>query len=232
VKRNLAVSILLSSFAAGACAAPGFVVTPAGQATGSTCQSYALGIALAFKRDASFKIDSASDLRKVELAIRSEIKKAAGTNPVSHDHIVKGFSAYTGGKYKLQFRDVDLAGVGDIVAARTGIANANAAPPNFLLGDAVKDVVLASATKIDSDAYGSGHIFSMFGVDGPPNSNQKFLVLNSAVKVKNTSQNACVGGIPDDPGSYTAGLSWKSANAIEFKALAPGKIRLWNVDKG
>jgi hypothetical protein len=210
-------------------ATPSFVVAPSGQATGSTCQSYALVVGLAFKRAPDYSIQSASDLRKAELALRAEIKKAAGTAEVSHDHIKNGFDKYTGGKFKLNFKDVALADLGSLVGARTGITNAASAPPTFALGTVVKDVVLASATRIGSDTYGSGHIFTLLGVDGAPNSNQQFLTLNSAVKVKNDAVSLCENGVPDDPGPYTALLSWKKSSQIDFKQWG-GKVRLWLIE--
>src|SRR4051794_28771475 len=80
-----------------AMAAPSFVVKPVGQALSNTCQSYALGVALAFKQDPAFRIDTSAQLRAAELAIRSQIKAAAGAEPVNHDHVKKGFEAFTGG---------------------------------------------------------------------------------------------------------------------------------------
>jgi hypothetical protein len=224
------LTALLFCGAGAAHANSGFLLEPAGQATGSTCQSYALAVALAFKRDPAFPVQTASDLRKTETAIRAKIKQAAGASPVDHGHIKAGFDAYTGGKYKLTIRPADFARVGDEVAGRSGVGSEQAVPPNFLLGAAVKDVVLASATKIGSDNYTSGHIFAMLGATLPANSSQKFLILNSGVKVKNTTQKACMDGVPDDPGPYTAMLGWKPSSEIEFKQ-ASGKVLLWMIDK-
>ena len=223
--------LVLGSFwlAAAAGAAPGFLIEPSGQATGSTCQSYALAVALAFKRDPTMPIQTAADLRKTEVAIRARIKQAAGTNPVNHDHVRDGFNAYTGGKYKLTIKPADFALVGDAVSKRSGVVSEQATPPNFLLGAVAKDVVLASAVRIGKDTYGSGHIFAMVGATAPANSSQKFLILNSGVKVKNTTQKACSDGVPDDPGSYTAMLGWAKTADIEFKQLG-GKVLLWTVD--
>lgn len=209
---------------------PGFAVTPTGQALSSTCQSYALGLALAFKRDPNFKVDTASQLRAIELAIRTQIEKVAGTASVNHDHIRAGFESFTGGKYKLVFKDVDVASVGDEAGKRSGVAVANVVPQTFLLGAVIKDVTLASATKIGGDSYAAGHIFTILGKDGPPNSNEKLLVLNSAVKVRNLTKNMCLDGVPDDPGSYTAEISWKDGKDITYK-LFGGKVRLWFIEK-
>lgn len=209
---------------------PRFAVAPTGQALSSTCQSYALGLALAFKRDPAFKIDTASQLRTTESAIREQIKEAAGGASVNHDHVKKGFDTYTGGKYKLVFKDVDVTQVGEEAGKRSGVTVANIVPQNFLLGAVVKDVTLASATKIGKDSYTAGHIFTILGKDGPPNSNEKLLTLNSAVKVKNLTKNMCEDGIPDDPGPYTAELSWMLGSNITFKMFG-GKVRLWMVEK-
>ncbi|MGE0370912.1 MAG: hypothetical protein AB7N24_22640 [Dehalococcoidia bacterium] len=214
----------------GVLANPGFAVTPTGQALSSTCQSYALGLALAFKRDPNYKVETASQLRAIELAIREQIKKAAGAASVNHDHIRAGFESFTGGKYKLVFKDVDVASVGEEAGKRSGVAIASAVPQTFLLGAVIKDATLASATKISGDSYTAGHIFTILGKDGPPNSNQKLLILNSAVKVKNLTKNMCVDGVPDDPGPYTAELSWKVGSEITYKMFG-GKVRLWLIEK-
>ncbi|MCZ8174095.1 MAG: hypothetical protein O9343_02790 [Burkholderiaceae bacterium] len=224
------LAMLLMQAAGSAFADPGFAVKPTGQALSSTCQSYALGLALAFKKDPGFKVGTAAELRGVELAIRAEIKKASGGASVNHAHVQKGFEAYTGGRYKLVFKDISEAEVGSEAGKRSGVSTGAVVPPVFLLGVAVKDVVLASATRIGTDSYGDGHIFTILGKDGPPNSNEKLLILNSAVKVKDLTRNSCTEGLPDDPGPYTAELSWKSVQEITFKQFG-GKVRLWTVEK-
>lgn len=224
------LAMLLTFVAEPTSADPSFAIKPAGQALGSTCQSYALGLAIAFKRDPGFKVGTATQLRKVELAIRAEIKKASGTASINHAHVQKGFEAYTGGRYKLVFKDVAEAQVGTEAGKRSGVTSGAVVPPVFLLGVAVQDVVLASATRIGADTYGDGHIFTILGKDGPPNSNEKLLVLNSAVKVKDLTRNSCTEDLPDDPGPYTAELSWKPVQDIAFKQFG-GKVRLWTVEK-
>lgn len=230
MRRVALTSIIGTCLATSALAAPGFAVQPTGQVTGSTCQSYALGVALAFKRDPAFKLDTAADLRSAEQAIRAEIVKASGGAAVTHDHIRTGFQNYTGNRYRIKMEDVDLAALGTRISSQTGVSTA-AIPLNFLLGAVVKDVALSSATRIDGDSYSAGHIFTIMGVDGGPNSNQRFLVLNSAIKVKDTERNSCSDGVPDDPGPYTAGLAWKPVNNISFRTFNGNKIRLWTVEK-
>jgi len=232
MKLATTIVVLGAAFMAPAWATPGFVVAPTGQATGHTCQSYALGVALAFKRDPNFRIDTAAQLRTAEQAIRAAIVKEAAGAEVNHEHIRAGFRAYTGGRYVLKMQDVDIAQLGAFAAQRSGLSSQAAAPPTFLLGSVVKDVILSSATKIGSDSYKSGHIFTILGSDGGPNSNQKLLVLNSAVKVKDTTKNSCSDGVPDDPGPYTASTSWRPSNTIEFKQFTAGKARVWLIEKG
>lgn len=208
----------------------GFLIESVGQATGSTCQAYALAVALATKKDAAFRIQTAADLRKVETGIRAEIKKQAGESDVLHSHIESGFGHYTGGKYHLKFKEVREADIGNVVRKVTGITSAAAVPPTFLLGTVAKDVILASATKIGPDSYNEGHIFTIYGVDGPANSNRRYLILNSGVRVKG-KRFTCVQGLPDDPGDYSASLSWKNSAAIAFKTLDGNKVKLWTVER-
>ncbi|MDM0001209.1 hypothetical protein QTI24_21565 [Variovorax sp. J22P240] len=225
------IAALLLSCAAEANATPEFLLEPSGQATGSSCQSYALAVALAFKRDAAFPVQTASDLRKVETGIRSKIKQAAGSADVTHVHVKAGFDAYTSGRYKLTIKPGELAAVGNAVAARSGVSSEQATPPTFLLGAVVKDVLLASATRIGKDSYGGGHIFTILGATLPANSSQKFLILNSGVKVKgeNTARKACSDGVPDKLDPYVAMLGWTKSVDIEFKQ-ASGKVLLWTID--
>ena len=225
-----ALTCVFLSLASLSVPAADFLVQPTGQATGNTCQAYSLAVALAFKRDPNFKVDTAAQLRAVEQAIRAEIVRAAAGAPVSHAHIVKGFQAYTANKYKLTMKAFPVAEIGDKVKVRTGVSSQAATPPSFLLGQVVKDVLLASATKIGNDAYKDGHIFAMLGMDGPPNSNQQFLLLNSALHIKPNQPIQCVDGVPDDPGNYTALLSWKRSGDIAFKPDAAGKVLVWQID--
>jgi hypothetical protein len=217
----------------------GFAVeTPVGQATGSTCQSYVLAVALAFKRDKDFIMNTSRELRSVEVAIRGKIVEAfkrrmpgaPKVNP-SHDDIREGFAAYTSGVYKLSITDVDLPSLSDIAGKRTGVIDEKVVPLNFFLGALVKDVVISSATRIGDDTYGEGHLFTVFGISGPPNSNRKFLILNSAVRKQRQKQNACIDGVPDDPGPYTGSVSWRSRGEIEFKRFGD-KYKLFTVERG
>ena len=238
MKRTLILAATLGLFCAysGMAIEPGsgLLVEPAGQATADSCQSYVLALALAFKADPSYRLSNAAELRRAELGIRAEIVKSAAAHPqspgVNHDDIRRGFEAFTSDKYTLRTLDTDLLGLADTVASRTGVTDASALPPAFLLGAAVKDVVLSSATRIGANQYKQGHLFTLLGVDGPPNSNRRFLILNSAVKVRNTSQDACSAEVPDDPGPYTASVSWRRTDQIELKPFG-GKYKAWTVER-
>lgn len=212
----------------------GFLVTPTGQATGDTCQSYVLALALAIKADSAFPISTAAELRKGELGIRRSIEAAANEHPndpsVNHDDIRKGFERYTLGRYVARVSDIDLPSLTAEAGKRTGVTSAQYIPSAFLLGAVVKDVVISSATRIGSASYKNGHLFAILGTDGPPNSNQRLLVMNSGVKVKDQTRNACIPGIPDDPGPYTASLSWVPVSDIAFKAFG-NKLKMWIVEK-
>lgn len=232
---QLGVAVIAATLAAsGAQADPSFVVTSTtGQANFSSCQSYALAVALAFKRDPTFPITTWSDLRNTELAIRGQIDAARKArdpkSDVNHDDISQGFLTYTGAKHKLVRATTDLTGLSQAAASRSGVSSAASVPASFLLGGAVKDVVLSSATQIEGFPYKSGHIFTILGVDGPPNNNQRYLVLNSAAKKDTQTVVTCQAGLPDDPGPYQASLAWVKVTDIKLKAF-DGKFSLWTVE--
>lgn len=218
------------SFGAG----PDFRVDPVGQATGNSCQSYVLANALAYKKDKAFRIETSAELRDTERQIRKAIELAASTHPdnpgVNHDDIRRGFEAYTSNVYTVKTRDLDLVALSDAVGKRSGITSAALVPPTFLFGSVVADVAISSAKKIGGYSYADGHLFSILGIDGPPDSSRRFLVLNSAVKVKDIARNACIDGVPDDSGPYTASIKWYSQSEIDFKTYG-GKLKLWTVEK-
>jgi hypothetical protein len=196
-----------------------------GQATGDSCQSYAIGVAMAFKNDPNFPIRNYVELRNFENKLRARIVELANGEKVGHNHIISAVSDVTSSTYRLVRKEVDLQGLLDLIAARTGVTDEAAVSLNFLLGAYVNDVILSSAGKIGGSKYGSGHIFAVLGRSGPPDSNMKFLVLNSGVKVQDDAtspkQNVCKDGIPDQGSSYWGSLSWRSD--IDWKKFGPNK---------
>lgn len=232
MRKVLLLSMLLLGAAPPSSGSPSFAVTDqVGQANFSSCQSYALAIALAFKRDPAFPITSWTQLRDAELSIRSRIVAArdAHGGDVTHADVKAGFEDYTSGTHHLVQRSLDITALGSLVANRTGISNASALPPTFLLGASVKDVVLSSANAINGYTYKSGHIFTIMGVDGPPTSDRRYLVLNSAASRNGQSSVACRDGFPDDPGPYQASLAWVPSDAITFKTSG-STYTAWTID--
>lgn len=138
--------------------------------------------------------------------------------------------AYTSNVYTVKTQDLDLVALSDAVGKRSGVTSAAAVPSTFLFGSVVADVAISSAKKIGGYSYAEGHLFSILGIDGPPDSTRRFLILNSAVKVKDLTRNACIDGVPDDPGPYTASINWYSQEGIEFKTYG-GMLKLWTVEK-
>ena len=207
-----------------------FVQAPSGQSTPVSCQSYSLAVALAFKKDPAFSIDTAADLRRVEDAIRKAIESAQGkASSVTHEHIIAGFQAYTGGRYTLKSRLVDLPTLGDLVASASGITSTTSTPLSFLLGASVRDVLLTSVSRVGSSRYSSGHIITLMGIDGPATSSRSYLVLNGGIKVGGLAeQRACEEGIPDKPSKYGASVSWVGSADIDFKPFN-GKYLVWTV---
>ncbi len=208
-----------------------------GQATGDTCQSYVLAIALAFKRDPTIPLASWRDLRDIELRLRAEVVKARdarlpGVPPAKRLAIpadsAKAMEAVTGGAYTVAYKTIAEPDLGEFVRSTTGVGFKADAGLSFVLGSTVKDVVISSAKMIGTKAYNSGHQFSILGVDGPPNSGRQYLVLNSAAyRVKDKqSFNSCQAGLPDDAGPYFPSLSWH--NDVTFN-LDGGRVRVLTV---
>jgi hypothetical protein len=213
---------------------PRFLVETAGQNTYDSCQSYSAAAAFAFKRDARFPISTAHELRAVEADLRARIlayapKGADGNPSVRHEDIVRAFSDLTGGAYALRkYEYPDLPALGNAISARTGVTSADMLGPNFLLGAAVKDVLLVSVTRLGNNRYREGHLVTLLGVDGAANSSRRYLILNSAVKVGKERSRMCRDGLPDSPGPYEGMVSWVKSEDIEFKSHA-GALLAWRV---
>ena len=217
---------------------PTFIVDQqVGQATGDTCQSYVLAIALAFKRDPNIPLASWRDLRDLELRLRAEVVKARdarlpGVPPAKRlatpADSAKAMETVTKGAYTVAYRTIAEPDLGGVVATTTGVNSKAVAGLSFVLGSTVKDVVISSAKMIGSKPYNSGHQFSILGVDGPPDSTRHYLVLNSAAyRVKGKqSFNSCQANLPDDAGPYFPSLSWH--DDITFN-LDGGKVRVMTV---
>lgn len=208
-----------------------FLVSPTGQATTETCQSYALSVALALQKDRKFTIETAADLRRTEESIRRQIKKISEGSSVSHEHIMRAFEAYTNGDYKLQIKGMPYTNVGGFIGTQSGIKSISLTPPDFLLRDSIKNATLISVTRIGADRYTSGHIVAVLGSDNPSSSGLKLLILNSGIKIKDTTRNMCTEGVPDDPGRYTASVKWVAAEDMTIKQDASGMVLVWTIEK-
>ncbi|KAA0574402.1 hypothetical protein FZ983_28125 [Azospirillum sp. B21] len=213
-----------------------------GQATSDTCQSYVLAIALAFKRDPAFPLRDWRSLRTMEERLRAEVVKARnaryeteapGTPESKRFANVKDYKIAinnaTNSKYTVQEKAYDIDALGNTISGKTGISSKSNLGASFILGNAVKDVAISSATKIGDKIYKDGHLFTILGVSGPPNSTREYLVLNSAAyKIKGSPPfNACQESLPDSTGPYFATLAWR--NDIEWK-LSGGKYRVITIE--
>lgn len=222
---------------------PTFIIDQqVGQATGHTCQSYVLAIALAFKLDPGIPLKSWRDIRDLEGRLRAEVVKARDarqpTVPVDKRLVSPADSAQavevvSGGTYTVTYKTYDETQFVQAVGARTGVSTAIGLRPSFLIGGLVKDVLISSARKIGDKPYNSGHQFAILGVSGPQNSSsalRQYLVLNSAAYRKPGEQafNTCQDRMPDDPGPYFPSLSWR--NDIEWN-LDNGRMRAMTVDR-
>ncbi|CAN4277583.1 hypothetical protein LJR125_000440 [Pseudoxanthomonas sp. LjRoot125] len=124
----------------------------------------------------------------------------------------------------------DIVQMGAAIIEQTGVQSASQVPAEFLLGAAVKDVLLVSVTRVRNDHYPEGHFVTLMGVDGPPTSSRRYLVLNSGVKIKDKWRNTCSEDVPDEPGQYTGQLSWISSEDIQFKSWENGAYMTWRLE--
>lgn len=208
-----------------------FAVQPAGQWNGSSCQSYALAIALAKAKGTSFSNLSARDLRTIEMDLRNEIIAAAKDKAnINHDDLKKGFENYTKQEYTIsRDRVKGVVALSDRVSKETGVTGQVATP--FFLDALVNSVVLTSVTKIDGQGQWPGHIVALLGVDGPPNSTQKMLVVNSGDNKNNPDPRwTCESYLPDKPSNYKAHVAWIPVTSITFRDFGDEYLA-WTVSK-
>lgn len=226
-----AAIIGMTTWSAASHAQVSFVVEPVGQWNGSSCQSYALAIALAKAEGKTFSKMTARDLRAVETGIRTAIVSGAkDKSEITHDDLKRGIEAYTKDKYTIaQDREKGIVAMGDRVRAATGVSTEVSEP--FFLDALVDKVVLTSVTEIGGQGKWRGHIVALLGVAGPNNSTQKMLVANSGVKDKPDERFTCVSHLPDEPSKYSAQVAWVPTASIQFKAFGNEHLAWTIVEK-
>jgi hypothetical protein len=212
------------------------IQTPVPQHTKATCQSYSAAVMLAFQNDPAFPINTVNALRDAEVAIRSKVEGFAadrnhydnGKLDPRHDDIVSGFAAYTSGAFTLQIKSFsDITALGTHIGNSTAITN-SATFPFPIATSSIKEPVMISVKRVGSNVYKSGHLVTVFGVSGPPNSTRQYLILNSAVKVGAGTMLLCDLNAPASQTTYGALTAW--TNDIEFKDYS-GKYFAFNVNK-
>ncbi|TIM31604.1 MAG: hypothetical protein E5Y63_06190 [Mesorhizobium sp.] len=189
------------------------VLNPSPQVTGSTCQSYSMGLAMSFHSASPFKAETPTELRELERRIRAALTDSATANgrtqPIRDDWRV-AMEKVSNGKLTAKwrsFRNLDsaLRFAGDM----TGITNPEG------LGEAlsatlVKTPVMLSFNRIGSSNYlPQSHIVTVFGVQIPnatmgENAHPKLLIVNSAVKYNNDVKNICANEDLSDTDKYRA----------------------------
>lgn len=196
------------------------VETPIPQYTSSTCQSYSAAVLLAFKNDQRFLINTLQALRDAEVGIRQGIEQSAkdknhysnGKLDPRHDDIIAGFEGYTSNIYTLKRQAIKgIDALGDYIGDQSGISSIVPFP---IATSLVQTPLMVSVTRVGSNSY-SGHLVTVLGVSGPPSSDRKYLIVNSAVKTGAGTKLFCA---PDEPASqttYGALTTW--TNDIDFK---------------
>ena len=176
------------------------------QSTANTCQSYMASLALAAVNDPGYPINNFYELRNAELEFR-RIADSLG-NPYSHQTWVQAMEQFTDGKYtfKLSYHPDNIVEWLSVVKSKTSSAPDIELLVNKLTGTGFP-IVLTSVKKLGSDAYSTGHIIGVIGIEGNGlNSTTKIVSFNSAIKGNGFEGSMCK---PDDyPGDskYSAGV--------------------------
>lgn len=192
------------------------IQTPIPQYTNSTCQSYSAAVLLAFRGDQRFQIDTLKALRDAEIGIRQGIEQSAQKNnhydshgklDPQHDDIIVGFESYTSNIFTLKRKTLSgIDALGDYIGEQTGISSMIPFP---IAATAVKTPLMVSVTRVGPNSY-RGHLVTVLGVSGPPTSDRKYLILNSAVKAGAGAKLFCGSNEPASETTYGALTNWTS----------------------
>jgi hypothetical protein len=163
------------------------VMNPIPQAYSNTCQSYALGFALARAGVPGFRLDTLAEVRALEARVRAAIDAEVEAGETAYHHAVwiRAVKRLTSNNYVLNRKEYTTAdALMNDIAAKTGITAAGTLGP-VLSVSASATPVMTSFRKIRGNTYATGHIVTVFGLDrpsGPVTTVPKLMLLNSAVK--------------------------------------------------
>ncbi|OWV64036.1 hypothetical protein ATY76_21465 [Rhizobium sp. R339] len=211
-------AVLLIGFAASTARADpvDLVLNPSPQEFSNTCQSYSMGLAMAFHPSSPFAATTPTELRELERRLRKALTDSAAANnhpvatredwkvaveTVSNDVLTVSVES---------FKDLDPAM--QFVAQKTAISNPEGLG-DVLSAALVSTPVMMSFTRIESSDYKpQSHIVTVFGVQLPNASmdntaHPKLLLVNSAVKYANNVKNICAQEALSDNDRYRAMVS-------------------------
>jgi hypothetical protein len=209
------------------------IETPIPQYTSNTCQSYSAAVLLAFKNDQRFPINTLQALRDAEVGIRQGIEQSAKDNnhysngklDPTHDDIIAGFGGYTSNVYKLKRRTLmGIDALGDYIGDQTGISSVVPFP---IATSVIQTPLMVSVTRVGPNSY-RGHLVTVLGVSGPPSSNRKYLIVNSAVKTGAGTKLFCDPNEPASQTTYGALTTW--TNDIDFKDFGNQTYYAFSID--
>lgn len=204
---------------------------PIPQAYKDTCQSYALAFALA--RAGALRMETVADLRAQEARVRKAIDAEADrTDQTPYHHSVwqGAVKALTGNTYALHRKEFsDVEELMRFIEDKTGIRQAATLGP-VLSAATVQTPVMTSFSSIGPDTYATGHIVTILGSDGRPNTQRQLLLLNSAVKGPSTTKLAC--DVSDFPGDYRYRGAAALEQAYNLKRYGGKFIALWTAKAG
>jgi hypothetical protein len=232
--RSIAAGFTLA-VSANAASAQSVFIEAWPQATGSTCQSYALAYALDRARAPGFDNKSPSDLRASERNIRAAIARSGG-DTTRWDNWSGVVCRLTNNAYSLKVTYAkDRAALFDVLDDLSP-SLINGTPPGVAAFSTTQPVLVSMNAVEGSDYFKTGHVVSVLAI-APAcaeaerascvEQTRPLLILNPAIKVGAAPRpvNMCTAtayGAGEQDGRWGSGVSWVST--YTFKHLAAARI--------
>lgn len=218
LRKTAASVVTLAALAGFAQAGPADIaLQPSPQEFTNTCQSYSMGLAMAFHPASPYKADTPVELRDLERRLRDAITANAAAHnrtEIMQEDWRAAMLAVSSGTLRLAYKTFgDLDSAMRFVGITTGITTPDTLGTTLSIV-LVKTPVLMSFHKIGGSDYrgaaGTGsHVVTIFGVQLPPATmtdaaKPRLLLVNSAVKYKGGVKNICNATDLSDRDRYTA----------------------------
>jgi len=221
-RKSFRAGVLLAGFLActslcEATAGPiDIVIDPAPQAFSNTCQSYSLGLAMAFEPTSPYQAGTATELRDLEENLRQAIDDSVSQHPKSErpdgpirDDWRAAVEKVTSNALTVKWKSFnDLDSAMRFVGDKTNVTDPESLGTT-LSAALVKTPVLLSFKRVQGSSYSTSHIVTVFGVELPQaslaeNAHPKLVIVNSAVKYAGGVKNVCSVSDLSDADRYQA----------------------------